>query len=233
MDILKKLIKLSSIKSTKRILKPNLTLLQLKNYPTSKVFGFDRGTPIDRYYIDQFLLKNRHYIKGNVLEVADRDYSLKYGSKISNSIILHVKELDDPHSIKGNLETGEGIPENMFDCFIFTQTLPFIYDVKIVVKNILKLLKPNGVALITTGGITPISRYDMDRWGHYWSFTDLSLRKLFEEVVIKENIKIETFGNVKSCTFFLYGMAAEEMSNEELDLKDQNYPLAICAIITK
>ncbi len=234
MNIVRKIIsKVWHNKLLRRILKSNRAIHQLKNEPASSVFGLDRGTPIDRYYIDQFLSKNKQYIKGRILEVADRDYTLKFGSEIIESTVLHVQKIDDPHSIQANLETGEGIADDRFDCFIITQTLPFIYDMKNVSRNIIRLLKPGGVALITAGGITPISRFDMDRWGHYWSFTDLSLKKLFEETVPPENISIETYGNVKSCTFFLYGMAAEEMAFEDIEKKDIDYPLTICAIIRK
>ena len=50
--------------------------------------------------------------------------------------------------IKGNLESGEGIEENKYDCAIITQTLMFIYDFTSAVNNIYKMLKPGGVALI-------------------------------------------------------------------------------------
>ncbi len=44
-------------------------------------FGFDRGTPIDRYYIEQFLTRHRADIRGRVLEVGDRLYADKFGSE--------------------------------------------------------------------------------------------------------------------------------------------------------
>jgi len=39
--------------------------------PISRVFGFDRGTPIDRVYIENFLEKNKNLIKGVVCEIAE------------------------------------------------------------------------------------------------------------------------------------------------------------------
>jgi hypothetical protein len=47
--------------------------------PMSSVFGFDRGLPIDRYYIESFLEKNKKFIKGHCLEVHDSAYTIKYG----------------------------------------------------------------------------------------------------------------------------------------------------------
>ncbi len=210
----------------------NITKVSVE--PVSKSFGFDRGTPIDRYYIEKFLSNNSAYIQGVCMEIAERDYTIKFGgSKVSRAYVLHVENQCDELSIKGNLENGEGIPENFVDCFIVTQTLPFIYDVRQVAKNIIKVLKPGGVALITVPGITQISRYDMDRWGHFWSFTDLTVKRLFSELVPEENIDINTYGNVKVASSFLYGLCLEEISHEDLDHHDKNYQLIITAKITK
>src|SRR5439155_18109175 len=43
--------------------------------PISANFGFDRGTPIDRYYIERFLEREAGHIRGRVLEVRDSSYS--------------------------------------------------------------------------------------------------------------------------------------------------------------
>ena len=63
-----------------------------------------------------------------------------------------------------------------------TQTLLVIFDFRAAIANCYRALKPGGVLLATFPGISQISRYDMDRWGDYWRFTDLSARRLFEEV---------------------------------------------------
>ena len=46
--------------------------------PVSKIFGIDRGKGIERYYIEQFLEKNKNHIQGNVLEVGENTYTKKY-----------------------------------------------------------------------------------------------------------------------------------------------------------
>ncbi len=48
------------------------------------------------------------------------------------------------------------------DCFIVTQTLNFIYDVKSAVKGIFHMLKDGGIILATVAGIFQISRYDIE-----------------------------------------------------------------------
>ena len=200
--------------------------------PLNRTFGFSRGTPIDRYYIEAFLQLKRDNIRGDVLEVAENIYTKKYGENVLNSYMLHVSSNENKY-IKGNFETGEGIKSETMDCIILTQVLPFIFNCRAAISNIYRMLKPKGVCLISVGGITQISRYDMEQWGHYWSFTDLSLRKLLEENIPKDKIEIRTYGNVKSAIAMLYGIAAEEITKEELDYVDKDYQVTICATIWK
>lgn len=200
--------------------------------PLNREFGFSRGTPIDRYYIEQWLEINRDFIKGDVLEVAEDTYTKRFGGNDTIPHILHVS-LEKEGFIKGNLATGEGIPQHSMDCIILTQTIPFIYDCKQVIANLYKMLRKGGTVLITTGGITQISRYDMDQWGHFWSFTTASLRRLIEESEFGENYEITVYGNVKTACALLYGVAAEELSKEELAHYDEDYPVTICAVLRK
>ena len=45
--------------------------------PLSDHYGRDRGTPVDRYYIEQFLAAERAAIRGRVLEMMNRDYTVR------------------------------------------------------------------------------------------------------------------------------------------------------------
>ncbi len=202
-------------------------------HPVSRRFGLDRGEAIDRYYIEKFLYENRDLIKGVVLEIAGRKYTQKFGSeKVEQSLVLHTI-CQNNVDIVGNLETGDGIPESRVDCFILTQTLLCIFDVFSAARNAVKLLKPGGVLLITVPGITQISRFDYERWGQYWSFTDQAVRKLFETIVPPGNITVKTYGNVKIATAFLYGLALHEVKPEDLDYNDNDYQMLITAVIRK
>ncbi|MCK4352485.1 methyltransferase domain-containing protein [candidate division WOR-3 bacterium] len=189
---------------------------------------------MDRYYIENFLNKNKSHIKGHVLEVAENTYTLKFGdSEVEKSDILHLTQDNPNATIVGDITKKNILPENTFDCFIMTQTLLVVYDIKSAIKNSIKALKTGGVLLVTVPGISQISRYDMDRWGDYWRFTDLSLRRLFEEVVPPENIEIEVYGNVLSAVAFLYGLAQHELTKKELDYEDKDYQVIIAAVIRK
>jgi len=196
--------------------------------PISRLFGFDRGTPIDRYYIENFLAQNSSHIRGRVLEIGDNTYTQKYGIGVTKSEVLNAVPSSNA-TIVGDLATGKNIPENAFDCIILTQTLLCIYDVKSALKNTIKALKSGGTLLITVPGISQISRYDMDRWGDYWRFTDKSLKMLIEEAAPDSEIEIQTFGNVAVAKAYLDGLALEEFPKEILDYYDNDYQVILTA----
>ncbi|MBA7570035.1 hypothetical protein ES708_11780 [subsurface metagenome] len=195
--------------------------------PVSNVFGLDRGLPVDRFYIERFLEENRRLIKGAVLEIGDDCYSRKFGSGIVSQEILHFTDGNPKAMLTGDLANLDTLKPGIADCFICTQTLNFIYDVQAAVKGIHYMLRENGVALVTVAGISQISRYDMDRWGDYWRFTDRSVRQLFSDVFKPENIDIGYFGNVLASIAFLEGISADELSADELLFTDENYQLIL------
>ncbi len=201
--------------------------------PVSRVFGLDRGTPVDRHYIEGFLANKKSLIKGRLLEVAEAHYSRQFGSNIVTGIdVLHMEKKEGV-TIVGDLSRPETLPEAIADCFICTQTLHVIYDVNAAVTGAQKLLKPGGVLLATLPGISQISRYDMDRWGDYWRFTSASAQKLFSPA-FKGKVEIETYGNCFSACAFLQGIAVEDLPDKKtLDEKDPDYEVIIGVIARK
>jgi len=202
--------------------------------PVSAVFGVDRGTPVDRYYIEKFLQKNASYIKGRILEIGDSNYSRRFvGGKAEAFEVLHATPENKAATIIGDLTDTATLPLNSVDCFICTQTFNFIFDVQKAIEGAHYILKPGGVLLSTVAGISQISRYDMDRWGDYWRFTTASLQKLFEPV-FKGGLEIESFGNVLAATAFLQGVSVEDLPDRALlDDNDPDYQLLISIIARK
>lgn len=195
--------------------------------PVSSSFGLDRGTPIDRIYIEDFLKINSESIKGRILEIADNVYSRKFGSEIEKFEILNATADNDQATIIGDLTDVSTLPENNIDCFICTQTLNFIYHFQDAIVGAHHLLKEGGVVLATVAGISQISSYDMSRWGDYWRFTTLSIQKSFEDVFGNGNVQVDFYGNVLSSTAFLHGICAEELLESELFFKDPNFQMIL------
>lgn len=201
---------------------------QRKLEPVSRKFGYDLGTPIDRYYIESFLKQNMSNIYGRVLEVADSNYSEKFGSQhVTQLDVLAREKINKTITIVGDLETGEGLPQKAFDCIILTQTLNVIYHTRAAIENLYKMLQKKGSLLVTVPGISQISRYDMDCWGDYWRFTTLSIKRLFSEVFLEQNIFVESYGNVYTSSAFLYGIPVENLTTDELDYRDPDYEMLI------
>jgi SAM-dependent methyltransferase len=193
--------------------------------PASRHFGFDRGKPVDRWYIERFLSAHRADVRGTVLEVAEPTYTQWYGDgEVKRSDVLHHTG-NDESTIVGDLTTGEGLPAAAFDCFICTQTLPFVYDVHSAVRGMANVLKPGGVVLATVPGISQVSREDKRDWGDWWRFTSQGTQRLFEGVF--EQVAVAAHGNVLSAAAFLYGYAAEDLTERELAYQDPDYELLI------
>jgi SAM-dependent methyltransferase len=194
--------------------------------PVSRIFGFDRGKPVDRWYIERFLAAHAADVRGRVLEVAETTYTKWYGGgDVTQSDVLYAAPGHPDATVVGNLATGEGLPRDAFDCFVMTQTLQVIYDVAAAVRGTWNVLAPDGVLLATVPGISQISREDRRDWGDWWRFTSDSVRRLFAEAYGPENIAVQAHGNVLSAACFLYGFAAEELTEAELAHNDPDFEL--------
>jgi FkbM family methyltransferase len=195
--------------------------------PISRSFGADRGVPIDRSYIEQFLHTHRRDIRGRVLEVAECAYTQRFGEdRVTHSDVLHV----EPHpyaTVVADLTCAAAIADRTYDCLILTQTLPFIFDVRAAIGECFRILKAGGILLATLPGISQVSRFDMQRWGDYWRFTPASVGRLFAEYFKPGAITTMTYGNVRSATALLYGLATHELAIDEMRASDPDYPVVI------
>jgi SAM-dependent methyltransferase len=202
--------------------------------PISSNYGYERGQPIDRYYIEDFLSRHAGMpgyaagdIRGHVLEVGGREYTDRFGAAETRVDVLHVDRSNPQATIVGDLTSGNEIPSDTFDCIICTQVFPVVYDVSAAVSTLHRALKPGGVALVTMPGITASCVPDRDVWGDYWRFTTLSTRRLFEAVFPGEAVSVEAYGNVLAAIAFLHGLAVKDLKRSELHPHDPNYELVI------
>ncbi len=196
--------------------------------PLSDMWGYDRGTPVDRLYIGRFLADHSTDIQGRVLEVKDSAYTARFGQGVARADVLDV----DPSNAQATLIAdlaGGGLPENVYDCFILTQTLQFIYDTRAVIRNAHRLLRPGGVLLVTVPAVSRLDR----RLPDYWRFTAASCHALFGEVFDPDQVTVHSYGSVLTAIAFLEGMAGEELSRAELDAHDPFFPLLIAVRAVK
>jgi SAM-dependent methyltransferase len=199
--------------------------------PISRDWGDDRGGPLDRYYITNFLDRHRQDVRGRTLEIAEDVYSRWFGDdRVTQIDILAYQEGEHPRAtFIGDLTDAPQLPSDSFDCIILTQTLQLIYDLRGAVATVHRILRPGGVVLVTVPGITPVNRQDSESWGNYWcwSFTALSIRRLFEEHFGADHVTVGTHGNVLVAASFLYGIGRDELTRRELDHHDPDYEMLI------
>ena len=207
---------------------------QMETEPISRQFGTERGAPIDRHYIEVMLADHSDYIRGDVLEIEDNTYTMQFGGdKVQQSIVMDVSSTDSNVSINGNIETGQGIRDEIADCFILTQTLMYIYDLESAAHNIMRLLKKGGTALITCSGISQNSRRCMDNYGCYFNFNADVFVRMFEKESNAQVLETGSFGNVKTVSAHLNGLCSEDLVEEDFVPNDKYYPLIVYAVVKK
>lgn len=197
--------------------------------PVSRLFGFDRGTPIDRYYMDKFLTENAIAMPNpqNTFEVGESIYSEKFYENANHEILMFDKGMD--------LTKPETVRQNYYDVFICTQVFNFIYDVKAAIRGAFSLLRDGGVMLCTVAGnISQVSRSDMENYGHFWGFTYLGIQRLVEETFGEQNVKVCPYGNAMAATAFIQGVAVEDLEEKEkLDMIDPDYAITVGIVAKK
>ena len=194
--------------------------------PISRSFGTDRGTPVDRLFVEDFLRDHAVDICGCVLEIGEPVYTDKFGGdRVREATVLEAPGKDNPRAdIVADLADGDGVPSEAFDCIILTQTLHMIYDVGGVVATVHRALKPGGVVLATVPGISQIDANDgPEKW--FWFMTQTACRRLFETQFAAGGVTVETRGNVYAATAFLQGLAMEELDRAKLGVVDPLYPM--------
>jgi len=197
--------------------------------PISPIFGIDRGLPIDRYYIEAFLAENQSDIRGHALELGDSFYLDKFGQgSVEKVDVLHVVEGNPQATIVADLADADHIPSDSFDCIIFTQSLQMIYDMKTALRTLHRILKPGGVLLLTTHGISKIGRrLGRDGWGEYWRLTTQGAEAIFSDTFPGARTRVDCYGNVLAATCFLHGLASSELTSGELDYRDPDFEVIV------
>jgi glycosyltransferase involved in cell wall biosynthesis/SAM-dependent methyltransferase len=195
--------------------------------PLSRAFGYDRGLPVDRHYIERFLAEHAADVRGATLEVGDHTYTRRFGgARVTRADVLHVRPGAPGATLIADLGRADPLPREAFDCILLTQTLHLVYDVRAAVAALHRMLRPGGVLLATLPGLSQVDAGEWrDSW--YWSFTALSARRLFESAFPAGSVAVESWGNVLAATAFLHGVAAGELRPHELEHRDPCYPLLV------
>jgi len=196
--------------------------------PLSRRFGQDRGRPVDRVYIERFLGEHAADVRGRVLEIYEPSYTERFGgAEVTRGDVLDASADAPRATIRGDLATGEGLPDATFDCFICTQTLSLIQDVGTALAHARRTLAPGGVLLATVPGISHRPVGTDDEFPDIWRFTSAGLARLADAAFGPGNAKVRVWGNVSVAAAFLYGMAEHELDPAAFDRDDPDYELLL------
>jgi SAM-dependent methyltransferase len=208
-----------------RLLRPHLFGALRRTTPLSDNWGYDRGQPIDRYYIEAFLGEHRDDIRGKALEVKENLYVDRYGTRVERCDVLD-RDAENPNAtIVADLSKADALPPEQFDCIVLTQTMQYVANVPAAIRNVKEALRLGGVLLATVPGV---GRADEDpKSPSLWSFTHAGCRTLFENEFGVANTAVRSYGNVLSAIAFLTGMAQQELRPAELAAHDLRFPVIV------
>jgi SAM-dependent methyltransferase len=197
--------------------------------PLSGNFGYDRGTPIDRYYLDEFVRENNIDVHGDVLEVKSSGYADRFGSGVTNMHVLDVDTGNDRATVVADLGEPGSLPAAAYDCFLLMQTLQYVTRPEIALANAWQALRPGGVLLLTVPTAQMIETWLPD----LWRFTPAGVAKLVKHACAGAEAEVRGYGNALACSAFLLGLAAQELRRDHLREHDPAFPVVACARLRK
>ncbi len=230
MDTLLKTIKYIRAIATRSLKTRQSYLAQESIRPISTKYGFDRGLPVDRYYIEKFLKSHQPSIRGAVLEVVDSTYTEKFGGdKVSKADALDIF-LTLKANIHGDLRNLSGvIADETYDCIIVTQTFNVIDQYEKAIGECYRILKPGGVLLVTLPTLSPTWNLKINMW----RFTAPAAKETFSQFFNVAHVDVASLGNRESALAFWLGMAVEDLAPADIKKNDETLPLIIGIAATK
>ena len=197
--------------------------------PFSDHYGFDRGTPIDRYYVLKFMEKYREHITGDVLEIQGTSYTQFCGFDVRRSESIDVDPQHGTTYVCDLAHSQNVLASNAYDCFLLPNTLNHLKDVVGSLQQALRVVKQGGAVLATAPVLTPLT----PDFSEYQRFTASGLREHARNAWPGCKFSIESYGNVLAATAALMGIACEELATAELDVSDLRYPVLITLFCEK
>lgn len=193
--------------------------------PVSGHWGYDRGLPIDRRYIEAFLAAHGDDIRGDVLEVKDDGYSRRFGHALDRVDVLDVDTANTRATVVGDLGGDLDAADASYDCFVLTQTLQYVWDVRRAIEHAHRLLRPSGVLLLTVPAVVRHEPGDHD----LWRFTRGSVERLLATQFDADAVEVQSRGNLVTTLAFAAGLSAGDLGDGAFAADDERYPVIVAA----
>lgn len=195
--------------------------------PFCPAFGTSRGTPIDRVYLGQFIEQVRDQVAGVVLEIGGTaDNRERYG--LQGCTAYHSLEMEAGPGIShvGDAHDSGLFEADSYDAILLFNVLEHCHTPQAVVDNIHRWLKPGGVCLL----MVPNAQRVHDYPGDFWRPMPEGVRHLFRDY---DETQLFVYGNPTTCIASLMGVSAEELSPQEINVVNPEYPVATCVMATR
>jgi SAM-dependent methyltransferase len=196
-------------------------------HPICKRFGFSRGTPIDRYYLDKFVAQIRNRVVGATVEIggARQNRELYRLTNVSEYTAIDA-EAHDYVDVVGDAHDSSLLAPDSADSILAFNVLEHCADPWLVARNMHRWLRTGGCAFCMVPNAQRVHNFPRDYWrplpdGVNWLFRDFGSRELSQ------------YGNPTSVIASQLGIAAEELTQAELDAQHPDYPVATCIVATK
>ncbi|HEX8496766.1 MAG TPA: methyltransferase domain-containing protein [Actinomycetales bacterium] len=185
-------------------------------------WGFERGTPVDRWYIERFLQSNEALVRGHVLEVKQDLYASRLGA--ASVEVVDIDAENPEATIVADLCVPGSLPKATFDAAIITQTLQLVADPVVALENLRDSLRPGGTLLLTVPAMSRLAG-SSDRWR--WTPTGLS--DLVAQV--PGSWSVAASGNCLAARAFLLGAGAGDLAPGALAVQDTDFPVVVTAVL--
>lgn len=197
--------------------------------PFSATFGFERGTPIDRYYLHRFFDRHRAEITGDVLEVQANSYTVRFGHDLRRTDTFDIIDQFQPTYLCDLAHSERVLPDAAYDCLLLPNTLPHLRDLDACLAHALRVVRPGGVILASAAGLMPLTP-DVPE---YWRLPPDGWREVLRRAWPDAEIVVTGHGNCLAAAAAQFGLALEELRSAELDVDDPRYPVLTTIVSRK
>jgi len=191
--------------------------------PVARIWGWERGTPLDRPFIRDFIQTHSADLKGHVLEIKEPDYAAEFARPGARVDILDINANNPRATIIDDLQTCATIADATYDCIVLTQVLQLIPNDAAAIAAVARILKPGGVLLLTAAGITQTARTSDGQF--HRAYFEPGLRRLLAPHFDAAEVTVEPHGNVGLAASFLMGLTVGDVPKELFAGHDDEYPI--------
>jgi SAM-dependent methyltransferase len=188
--------------------------------PVSTDFGWSRGTPVGRFYVNDFVAEKAKGLSGIILEFGEPRYR-HYFSNVEQYKVVDV--VAGPHvDFVCDIHNVSSMPQAFFDVIVCTQVLEHVERPEDALRELRKLLKKDGRLICTVPFLAHIHYVPTDYYRFSIDAITSALSRAGFEVLDARNS-----GNALVTIGSLLGFSAQDFSSSEMAVVDNLYPFNI------